>query len=633
MNNSGEQRAESEEHRAKSRERRSYAAMFCCVLSLCFILLSALSSPLYAYRAKMFNSLTGGGTYAIDAVSVSLLQDGDQAFVADTGTSRWYHFVYVAAATDAENVATHPYKIRPDDYVTAGVWYETGVGYLVDGASGGSVYAGTGNFGALTAPVFTLGTGSGESVYIITLNLANAQIQDAEIDWSGTTTEKLAGVTEFVQRTLNQLEALNTVSPYLTGVTEAVQAALNQFKALNAVSPYLTGVTGSVQAQLNEALGTNDNPTFSGVTVGGTALKASTAGVTLTQTNANLPLKEISQGTAAGVIFKAWYTSTGVTQMAIMQNGDIIWCKDDGSVGTYWDASAGTIGIGISAAAEELTLKFGKQIGWTHNTGNDGVYYKIGKSTDGAGAIEFIAAITDGDYDAFRFSGGSSGTNALLSVRNVGGIGIGGPASYLNGTTAHVVIRSGVSPTGALANSAGLYTYENNLWGVSSNGDHTQLSSHDPETGEFYHHSYNSFTGQGRKYYPESGVLKTYTVPKVNPEEEGRKAWVRDYIAQTWNVEVPPALALDEVDNEVVVSTPKQSYVIKDGSVVKATVMQTSKIIQGRKKVLRADCRLDADTGKIYRRASQAEAEAAAVAGFKFDWATMPPFVREAWGK
>lgn len=88
-----------------------------------------------AWAATTYNctALTGGASRALDSYSVSNLSDGDRAFVIQpSGTSVYVgYFVYEASATDAENVTTHPYRVRPDDYSSAGVWYEMpGPGYV-----------------------------------------------------------------------------------------------------------------------------------------------------------------------------------------------------------------------------------------------------------------------------------------------------------------------------------------------------------------------------------------------------------------------------------------------------------------------------------------------------------------------
>jgi len=68
-------------------------------------------------------ALTGGATRALDSYHVAALTDGDRAQVA-LSTNKMLYFKFSAAATDAEDTANHPYKVRPDDYSSAGVWIE-----------------------------------------------------------------------------------------------------------------------------------------------------------------------------------------------------------------------------------------------------------------------------------------------------------------------------------------------------------------------------------------------------------------------------------------------------------------------------------------------------------------------------
>ncbi len=74
--------------------------------------------PITTYNCT---ALTGGAARALDSYSRLALADGDRAVVA-LSTNKLLYFKYSAAATDAEDVAAHPYKVRPDDYSAAGVW-------------------------------------------------------------------------------------------------------------------------------------------------------------------------------------------------------------------------------------------------------------------------------------------------------------------------------------------------------------------------------------------------------------------------------------------------------------------------------------------------------------------------------
>ena len=69
-------------------------------------------------------ALTGGADRALDSYAVATLVDGDRAFVSLATGQRFLYFVFVAASTAAEDVAMHPYAVRPNDYATQGVWLE-----------------------------------------------------------------------------------------------------------------------------------------------------------------------------------------------------------------------------------------------------------------------------------------------------------------------------------------------------------------------------------------------------------------------------------------------------------------------------------------------------------------------------
>lgn len=88
------------------------------VLAICLILPFTVEA-ITTYNA---NALTGGTQRDLDYLSVSEIDNGDRAVVV-TGTL-FYFFKYDSTATDAENTTSHPFKVRPDDYATAGVWIE-----------------------------------------------------------------------------------------------------------------------------------------------------------------------------------------------------------------------------------------------------------------------------------------------------------------------------------------------------------------------------------------------------------------------------------------------------------------------------------------------------------------------------
>lgn len=78
------------------------------------------------YTVYHCNALTGGADRALDSYTCVNLNADSRALVSDA-THGFLYFKFNASSTDAENVTTHPFKVRPDDYATlgAGVWEET----------------------------------------------------------------------------------------------------------------------------------------------------------------------------------------------------------------------------------------------------------------------------------------------------------------------------------------------------------------------------------------------------------------------------------------------------------------------------------------------------------------------------
>jgi len=104
---------------------------------LTIFLILALVLSAWAIDTKNCDYLTGGAQRALDYLSVGDLNNGDRAIVAyRSGNSDYlYYFKYDASGTTAENTSVHPYYIRPNDYSTAGVWYEVSPAWLDINAS------------------------------------------------------------------------------------------------------------------------------------------------------------------------------------------------------------------------------------------------------------------------------------------------------------------------------------------------------------------------------------------------------------------------------------------------------------------------------------------------------------------
>jgi hypothetical protein len=81
--------------------------------------------------------MTGGGERSLDAISINDLADGYRAIVSDENDN-FIYFEFNSTSTGTENVTAHPFKVRPDNYVSQGygmsrwVWLEVLMGPLID---------------------------------------------------------------------------------------------------------------------------------------------------------------------------------------------------------------------------------------------------------------------------------------------------------------------------------------------------------------------------------------------------------------------------------------------------------------------------------------------------------------------
>jgi hypothetical protein len=88
--------------------------------------------------------------------------------------------------------------------------------------------------------------------------------------------------------------------------------------------------------------------------------------------------------------------------------------------------STDKVGIGTTSPDEKLTLPYNQYIGWEYSSGNSGVFHKIGKSSNGAGPLEFKTNFNAGPTGRiFSFIQENGGPFEHLSILYNGNVGIG----------------------------------------------------------------------------------------------------------------------------------------------------------------------------------------------------------------
>jgi hypothetical protein len=97
------------------------------LLSIALIL--TLAVPSWAIKTYNCDYLTGGAARALDYISVNDLSNGDRAILV-TPQKEYIYFRFVTSGVTAENTSAHPYYVRPNDYVSHGVWEECSVKWM-----------------------------------------------------------------------------------------------------------------------------------------------------------------------------------------------------------------------------------------------------------------------------------------------------------------------------------------------------------------------------------------------------------------------------------------------------------------------------------------------------------------------
>ena len=144
--------------------------------------------------------------------------------------------------------------------------------------------------------------------------------------------------------------------------------------------------------------------------------------------------------------------------------GDIVFLNrnvSDASTVTMSDermriTSTGDVGIGTSSPDEKLTLPYNSHIGWEYSSGNSTVTHKIGKSSNGAGPMQFITTHSPGATGQL-FTFYKSGDEELVSMLWNGNVGIGT-------TSPQAQLQVGDTSTGHSIYVAGPTTGQSAVW-------------------------------------------------------------------------------------------------------------------------------------------------------------------------
>jgi len=135
---------------------------------------------------------------------------------------------------------------------------------------------------------------------------------------------------------------------------------------------------------------------------------------------------------------------------------------------------SGNVGIGTTSPDQKLTLPWGSYLGWEYSSGNSVVSHRIGKSSDGAGPLEFVTTHNPG-LTGKIFSFKRSEASEIFTVLYNGNVGIGttSPAAGLEvigtGIADHLRLTNTDSPGPALYLNAANRDWV--IWGTCPGAD------------------------------------------------------------------------------------------------------------------------------------------------------------------
>uniref|UniRef100_A0A6M3K4B0 Putative major capsid protein n=1 Tax=viral metagenome TaxID=1070528 RepID=A0A6M3K4B0_9ZZZZ len=375
---------------------------------------------------------------------------------------------------------------------------------------------------------------------------------------------------------------------------------------------------------------------------------------------------KISVGDSGDVLFKNWNALPMAFEQSVAGSPSRMLDLDDTEVALYTSNtkrividSTGNVGIGTTTPSSLLELSKGATGNAFLEFSKEAVNAYIGSGD----ADQMFTGIASGDLgiragESKKMVLGS-GNNMYMTIANTGNVGIGttspgeklsviggvsiGQVDPMSGTSFFMAIASGASPEGVPVNGAMFYVISGEMWVADDNGNNTQLSPHDPITGEVYINSFNSYTGKGLKYYPVSGNSEVYTVPIYD--------WEADQIAKQ-KAEFVKAYQAENIIEEAVTKDYTETYdeteKIRTGEITKyrfddgKVVPYPEPIYEDQvkqKTKLKTNHRIDKDTGKVFKKTIPTETDAMAAFNSKdaalilsrqAKWDNLPPFLKVA---
>ncbi len=125
--------------------------------------------------------------------------------------------------------------------------------------------------------------------------------------------------------------------------------------------------------------------------------------------------------TSVGYAYRALIADSAIVGISADSGGGWV---DDGATVRLAD-STNSVGIGTKSPDEKLTLSYDSYIGWEYGIGSSEVGHKIGKSSNGAGPLEFITNFNTGPTEALFSFINQDDSKYILSMLYNGHVGIG----------------------------------------------------------------------------------------------------------------------------------------------------------------------------------------------------------------